>query len=114
MPQKNRKTFHKIKIQIAYSCYVGLTGKGWEDRGLEQQVALPRDSFLQDYFQDVMSTLRVGPPLMLVVNHLNMSRHSPNVDRVCSTAGCQDDSLLNRVRNKLLPLLHVRFAPNPT
>jgi hypothetical protein len=67
-------------------------------RGLEQQVALPRDSYLQPYYADVFGSLRVGPPLLLVVRGLNMSARAPDVDAVCSTAGCRDDSLLNRVR----------------
>jgi hypothetical protein len=37
-------------------------------RGLEQQVALPRDSYLQHYFADVTSVMRVGPPLFFVVS----------------------------------------------
>lgn len=122
-------------------------------RGLEQQVALPRDSYLQHYFADVTSVMRVGPPLFFVVSAavawllcacmpsichapgalcghgllacsgathphrarcapmsqlwcftpaqvqgLNMSRHAPDVNRVCSIAGCDDTSLLNQVR----------------
>eukprot|EP00884_Botryococcus_braunii_P021148 jgi/Botrbrau1/7717/Bobra.0159s0149.1 len=83
-----------VEIQCAFvSVAVKL---GWS-RGLEQQVALPKDSFLQDYYKDVMDTLRVGPPLMLVVNNLNMSRETPDVNNVCSIAGCNDNSLLNRV-----------------
>lgn len=30
-------------------------------------MALPRDSYLQSYFQDVMNVMRVGPPLYFVV-----------------------------------------------
>lgn len=30
-------------------------------------MALPRDSYLQDYFADVTSVMRVGPPLFFVV-----------------------------------------------
>ena len=66
-------------------------------RGLEQRVALPRDSYLQAYFSDVTSTLRVGPPLFLVVRDLNLSTASPDVDRVCSVVRCDDDSLVNQV-----------------
>jgi Niemann-Pick C1 protein len=66
-------------------------------RGLEQQVALPRDSYLQHYFADVTSVMRVGPPLFFVVQGLNMSRHAPDVNRVCSIAGCDDTSLLNQI-----------------
>lgn len=66
-------------------------------RGLEQETALPRDSYLQPYYKDVYGYLRVGPPLLLVVQELNMTRHSPDIDAVCSISGCRDDSLLNQV-----------------
>ena len=66
-------------------------------RGLDQRVALPRDSYLQAYFGDVTGVLRVGPPLFLVVRDLNLSTAAPDVDRVCSVAGCDDGSLVNQV-----------------
>lgn len=66
-------------------------------RGLDQSVALPRDSYLQRYYSDVMSSLRVGPPLMLVVRGLNVSSDAPDVAAVCSVAGCRKDSLLSQV-----------------
>ncbi len=84
-------------------------------RGLDQRVALPRDSYLQAYFGDVTSALRVGPPLFLVVRDLNLSTAAPDVDRVCSVAGCDDGSLVNQVssqscRAKRRPHgLHVAF-----
>ncbi|CAL8466999.1 g6535 [Coccomyxa elongata] len=68
-------------------------------KGLEQETALPRDSFLQPYYKDVYEYLRVGPPLLLVVNNLNMSRSSGDVNAVCSISGCSDTSLLNLVAN---------------
>lgn len=46
-------------------------------RGLEQQVALPRDSYLQSYFEDVTTVLRVGPPLFFVVS-ICLSLHAPS------------------------------------
>ncbi len=81
-------------------------------RGLEQETALPRDSFLQPYYKDVYEYLRVGPPLLLVVNNLNMSRSSSDVNAVCSISGCSDTSLLNLVSSLpfwgwQLPEVHV-------
>eukprot|EP00887_Chlorella_sp_A99_P002624 scaffold6.g2624.t1 len=67
------------------------------ERGLDQAVALPRDSYLQQYYRDVLDCLRVGPPLMLVVRNLNVSEAAPDVNRTCSVSGCDPDSLLNRV-----------------
>ena len=40
-------------------------------------MALPRDSYLQAYYGDVLSELRVGPPLMLVVRGLNVTGEAP-------------------------------------
>ncbi|KAJ9512863.1 hypothetical protein QJQ45_029163, partial [Haematococcus lacustris] len=65
--------------------------------GLDQAVALPSDSYLQPYFRDLAEVLRVGPPLFLVVEDLNLSRASPHVNALCSTSGCDQDSLLNQV-----------------
>ncbi|KAL4425013.1 hypothetical protein ABPG77_002898 [Micractinium sp. CCAP 211/92] len=67
------------------------------EKGLEQSVALPRDSYLQRYYEDVFASLRVGPPVMFVVEGLNVSEASRDVNRTCSVAGCDPDSLLNQV-----------------
>ena len=66
-------------------------------KGLDQRVALPQDSHLQKYFGDVAELLRVGPPIIFVLQKMNVSESALDVPRVCSVAGCQDDSLLNRV-----------------
>ncbi|GIL49416.1 hypothetical protein Vafri_5759 [Volvox africanus] len=65
--------------------------------GLDQSVALPRDSYLQPYFSDIMRYLRVGPPLLLVVRDLDLDPAARQVERVCAVSGCDQDSLLNRV-----------------
>ncbi|CAL5321544.1 unnamed protein product [Camellia sinensis] len=52
--------------------------------GLEQQIALPRDSYLQGYFNDVSEYLRIGPPLYFVVkdyNYSSESRHTNQISR---------------------------------
>ncbi|KAL4457923.1 hypothetical protein ABPG75_012788 [Micractinium tetrahymenae] len=67
------------------------------EKGLEQSVALPRDSYLQQYYDDVFASLRVGPPVMFVVEGLNVSEASPDVNRTCSVAGCDPGSLLNQI-----------------
>ncbi|KAL6995973.1 hypothetical protein U1Q18_006111 [Sarracenia purpurea var. burkii] len=44
--------------------------------GLEQQIVLPRDSYLQGYFSNISEYLRIGPPLYFVVKNYNYSRAS--------------------------------------
>jgi hypothetical protein len=68
-------------------------------RGLAQETALPRDSYLQPYYVDVYGQLRVGPPLLFVIRGLNMSRQAPDTDAVCSISGCTDNSFLNQARS---------------
>ena len=50
--------------------------------------------------RDVLRDLRVGPPLLLVVNNLNVSREAPDINRVCSVSGCDPNSLLNQVAGR--------------
>ncbi|KAG6783580.1 hypothetical protein POTOM_009236 [Populus tomentosa] len=44
--------------------------------GLEQKIVLPRDSYLQGYFNNVSEYLRIGPPLYFVVKNYNYSSES--------------------------------------
>ncbi|KAK1304424.1 hypothetical protein QJS10_CPB11g02148 [Acorus calamus] len=65
--------------------------------GLEQKVVLPRDSYLQDYFDDLAEHLRVGPPLYFVVKDYNYSVESKHTNQLCSINQCDPDSLLNEI-----------------
>ncbi|CAI9112476.1 OLC1v1012932C1 [Oldenlandia corymbosa var. corymbosa] len=74
------------------------------ERGLEQQIALPRDSYLQDYFKDLSQLLRVGPPLYFVVKDYNYSSESRHTNQLCSISQCDVNSLLNEIsRASLTP-----------
>ncbi|CAG9464392.1 unnamed protein product [Pedinophyceae sp. YPF-701] len=65
--------------------------------GLDQRLALPSDSYLQGYFGDIASVLRVGAPLFFVVTDLDVHRNATDINALCSTAGCDADSVLNQV-----------------
>ncbi|XP_072956194.1 uncharacterized protein [Typha angustifolia] len=65
--------------------------------GLEQKVVLPRDSYLQDYFDDLAKYLRVGPPLYFVLKDFNYSLESNQTNQICSISQCDSDSLLNEI-----------------
>ncbi|KAG9443097.1 hypothetical protein H6P81_018951 [Aristolochia fimbriata] len=72
--------------------------------GLEQQIALPRDSYLQGYFSNVSEYLRVGPPLYFVVKNYNYSVESRHTNQLCSISQCDANSLLNEIsRASLVP-----------
>ncbi|KAK7283457.1 hypothetical protein RIF29_12985 [Crotalaria pallida] len=72
--------------------------------GLEQEIVLPRDSYLQGYFNNISEYLRVGPPLYFVVKNYNYSSESTNTNQLCSISRCDSDSLLNEIaRAALVP-----------
>ncbi|KAB2045969.1 hypothetical protein ES319_D01G200200v1 [Gossypium barbadense] len=51
------------------------------DSGLEQQIVLPRDSYLQGYFTNISEYLRIGPPLYFVVKDYNYSLESRDTNK---------------------------------
>lgn len=65
--------------------------------GLAQQIALPRDSYLQGYFNNISEYLRVGPPLYFVVKDYNYSSKSRHTNQLCSISKCDSNSLLNEI-----------------
>ncbi|WOL10757.1 Niemann-Pick C1 protein-like [Canna indica] len=65
--------------------------------GLEQQIVLPRDSYLQSYFDDLATYLRVGPPLYFVLKNFNYSSNSGDTNQICSINQCNSNSLLNEI-----------------
>eukprot|EP00257_Ricinus_communis_P008945 XP_002527152.2 NPC intracellular cholesterol transporter 1 isoform X1 [Ricinus communis] len=67
------------------------------DSGLEQQIVLPRDSYLQGYFNNVSDYLRIGPPLYFVVKDYNYSLESRHTNQLCSISQCDSNSLLNEI-----------------
>ncbi|ESW08014.1 hypothetical protein PHAVU_009G011300 [Phaseolus vulgaris] len=70
--------------------------------GLEQEIVLPRDSYLQGYFSNVSEYLRIGPPLYFVVKNYNYSSESPQTNQLCSISRCNSDSLLNEIAKAAL------------
>ncbi|XP_050204981.1 uncharacterized protein LOC126655019 [Mercurialis annua] len=72
--------------------------------GLDQKIVLPRDSYLQGYFDNVSKYLRIGPPLYFVVKNYNYSSESKHTNQLCSISQCDSDSLLNEIaRASLMP-----------
>ncbi|KAM7258591.1 hypothetical protein ACFE04_014332 [Oxalis oulophora] len=65
--------------------------------GLEQQIVLPRDSYLQGYFTNISEYLRIGPPVYFVVKNYNYSSESRHTNQLCSISQCDSNSLLNEI-----------------
>eukprot|EP00249_Psilotum_nudum_P020094 c27562_g2_i2 orf=166-3330(+) len=65
--------------------------------GLDQKVVLPRDSYLQGYFDNLTEYLRIGPPVYFVVQDYNYSLSSNQTNLLCSISQCNPNSLLNQL-----------------
>lgn len=67
------------------------------DIGLDQELAMPEDSYVLHYFQSLNKHLNIGPPVYFVlkgdVNYSNTS----NQNLVCSGRYCNDDSALTQI-----------------
>jgi Niemann-Pick C1 protein len=70
--------------------------------GLDQKLAMPKDSYVLNYFTGLENYLSVGPPVYFIVNEdaLNYT----NIDDqnlLCGTSGCSAMSLLGQVGQAL-------------
>lgn len=63
--------------------------------GLDQTLAVPQDSYLVSYYNDVYRYLKVGPPVFFVVKDLDLSRRE-NQQKICGKfTSCDELSLAN-------------------
>lgn len=63
--------------------------------GLDQTLAVPKTSYLVNYFKDVYENLNVGPPVYFVVKDLDLTERQ-NQRKVCGKfTTCDDTSLAN-------------------
>ncbi|XP_065898214.1 NPC intracellular cholesterol transporter 1-like isoform X2 [Dysidea avara] len=89
---------HKyIRVLVMYifsALFFGmLVGVFHEDIGLSQSIALPKDSYLQDYFDDLSTYLHTGPPVYFVIKEGYDYSIETNQNKICSTAGCNQNSM---------------------
>ncbi|CAB4254255.1 similar to Saccharomyces cerevisiae YPL006W NCR1 Vacuolar membrane protein that transits through the biosynthetic vacuolar protein sorting pathway, involved in sphingolipid metabolism [Maudiozyma barnettii] len=63
--------------------------------GLDQKLAVPQDSYLIDYFNDIYTYFQAGPPVYFVVRGLDLTKRSEQV-KVCGRfTKCKELSLAN-------------------
>jgi len=78
--------------------------------GLDQKLSMPRDSYVLDYFEALEKYLSVGVPVYFVAKPgLNYSSIS-NQNLICSTTGCNIDSLLNQINQATLMPNYTKLA----
>lgn len=65
--------------------------------GLEQTLAFPQDSYLQDYFKNLVSQVKTGAPVYFVVKEDFDYSTVENQNKICGGFGCNPDSLIGKI-----------------
>jgi Niemann-Pick C1 protein len=63
--------------------------------GLDQRIAIPSDSYLIPYFNDLYDYLDVGPPVYFVTKELNVTKRAPQKELCGRFSTCDQGSLAN-------------------
>ncbi|UJR21943.1 hypothetical protein I4U23_025012 [Adineta vaga] len=65
--------------------------------GLEQNIAMPKDSYMNDYFASLKQYFAVGPPVYFIIKPGINYGHSNASNMICSSAGCSSQSIANQL-----------------
>lgn len=65
--------------------------------GLDEQVAMPEDSYLQDYFNAMNDYLSVGPPVYFVFKEGYNYTIEHEQNKICSSYGCSSLSVASQI-----------------
>ncbi|BFZ57662.1 niemann-Pick type C-related protein 1 [Savitreella phatthalungensis] len=68
--------------------------------GLDQKLAVPSDSYLVDYFQDLAGLFNVGPPVYFIVRDANATDRTIQQAECGRFTSCQDFSLANVIEQE--------------
>ncbi|GFY60803.1 NPC intracellular cholesterol transporter 1 [Trichonephila inaurata madagascariensis] len=68
------------------------------DIGLDQELAMPEDSYMLNYFQYLNKYLSVGPPVYFVVTDGYNFSDENSQNKICSSHGCDDDSMMVQLK----------------
>ncbi|KIW04293.1 uncharacterized protein PV09_04589 [Verruconis gallopava] len=68
--------------------------------GLDQRIAIPSDSYLIDYFNDLDQYFGVGPPVYFVTRELNVTQRQHQQELCGRFLSCRPSSLANTLENE--------------
>ena len=76
-------------------CCVAMTGH--IDVGLDEKLALPEDSYIREYLEELSETIKLGPEVYFVVEDGYDYSTLDSQNMICSGPGCSENSLLGQV-----------------
>ena len=65
--------------------------------GLDEELALPKDSEILDYLDQLSATIKLGPEVYFVVEDGYDYSDLDAQNMICSGSGCHEDSLLGQI-----------------
>ncbi|XP_032085519.1 NPC1-like intracellular cholesterol transporter 1 [Thamnophis elegans] len=66
--------------------------------GLEQELAVPQDSYMLKFFQFFNQYFMVGPPTFFVATGGYNYSSVPGINGICSSSGCNDNSMMQKIQ----------------
>ncbi|XP_067326963.1 NPC1-like intracellular cholesterol transporter 1 [Anolis sagrei] len=66
--------------------------------GLEQELSVPKDSYMLEYFQALNQYLMVGAPTYFVTTGGYNFSTIPGMNGICSSSGCDEDSMTQKIQ----------------
>lgn len=94
----------KVKIGVlvvflAWS-FASISGMPFIELGLDQRLAVPNDSYLVDYFDDMYAYLGMGPPVYFVTKDMNATERDTQQALCARFSTCQEFSLANIIEQE--------------
>ncbi|XP_064228071.1 NPC1-like intracellular cholesterol transporter 1 isoform X1 [Aotus nancymaae] len=77
-------------VSLYYMCHISV--------GLDQELALPKDSYLLDYFLFLNRYFEVGAPVYFVTTSGYNFSSEAGMNAICSSAGCNNFSLTQKIQ----------------
>ncbi|GIZ00033.1 NPC intracellular cholesterol transporter 1 [Caerostris extrusa] len=68
------------------------------DIGLDQELAMPEDSYMLNYFRYLSKYLSVGPPVYFVVTDGYNYSDENSQNKICASHGCDEDSMMVQLK----------------
>ncbi|XP_066912846.1 NPC intracellular cholesterol transporter 1-like [Clytia hemisphaerica] len=89
----------RVTVILVFSIYLGISACFITNLslGISQTIALPRDSFLMNYFGNLSTYLKTGAPVYFVVKDGFDYSKVENQNLLCGSSGCNSNSLLGEV-----------------
>lgn len=94
---------HRVTRVVVVLLFLALFGAGLYfmchiSVGLDQELALPKDSYLLDYFLFLNRYFEVGAPVYFVTTGGYNFSSKAGMDNICSSAGCESFSLTQKIQ----------------